>query len=58
MTGSKRVVHWTSETWCESSEIAGSPHTEIKSISGETTLSGIVETAENEYQKKMHICTD
>jgi hypothetical protein len=25
MTGSKRVVHWTSETWCECSEIAGSP---------------------------------
>ncbi len=26
MTGSKQVVHWTSETWCECSEIAGSPH--------------------------------
>ncbi len=25
MTGSKRVAHWTSETWCEWSEIAGSP---------------------------------
>jgi hypothetical protein len=25
MTGSKRVVHWTSETWWEWSEIAGSP---------------------------------
>ncbi len=25
MTGSKRVVHWTSETLCESSEIACSP---------------------------------
>jgi hypothetical protein len=25
VTGSKRVVHWTSETWCECSEIAGSP---------------------------------
>ncbi len=25
MTGSKRVVHWTSETWCKCSEIAGSP---------------------------------
>jgi hypothetical protein len=25
MTGSKRVVHWTCETWCEFSEIAGSP---------------------------------
>jgi hypothetical protein len=24
MTGSKQVVHWTSETWCECSEIAGS----------------------------------
>jgi hypothetical protein len=24
MTGSKRVVHWTSETWYECSEIAGS----------------------------------
>jgi hypothetical protein len=24
MTGCKRVVHWTSETWCECSEIAGS----------------------------------
>jgi hypothetical protein len=24
MTGSKRVVRWTSETWCECSEIAGS----------------------------------
>ncbi len=23
MTGSKRVVHWTCETWCEFSEIAG-----------------------------------
>ncbi len=26
MTGSKWVVHWTSETWWEWSEIAGSPH--------------------------------
>ncbi len=26
-TGSKQVVHWTSETWCECSEIAGSTHT-------------------------------
>jgi hypothetical protein len=25
MTGSKQVVHWTSETWCECIEIAGSP---------------------------------
>jgi hypothetical protein len=25
MTGRKRVVHWTSETWYECSEIAGSP---------------------------------
>ncbi len=25
MTGSKRVVHWTSETWCECIEVAGSP---------------------------------
>jgi hypothetical protein len=25
MTRSKQVVHWTSETWCENSEIAGSP---------------------------------
>jgi hypothetical protein len=25
MTGSKLVVHCTSETWCECSEIAGSP---------------------------------
>jgi hypothetical protein len=25
MTGSKWVVHWTSETWCKCSEIAGSP---------------------------------
>ncbi len=25
MTGSKQVVHWTSETWWEWSEIAGSP---------------------------------
>ncbi len=25
MTGNKRVVHWTSEKWCECSEIAGSP---------------------------------
>jgi hypothetical protein len=25
MTGSKQVVHWTSETWCKCSEIAGSP---------------------------------
>ncbi len=24
VTGSKQVVHWTSETWCECSEIAGS----------------------------------
>ncbi len=24
MIGSKQVVHWTSETWCECSEIAGS----------------------------------
>ncbi len=24
MTGFKQVVHWTSETWCECSEIAGS----------------------------------
>jgi hypothetical protein len=26
VTESKRVVHWISETWCEFSEIAGSPH--------------------------------
>jgi hypothetical protein len=26
MTGSKRVVHWTSETLCKCSEIAGFPH--------------------------------
>jgi hypothetical protein len=26
MTGSKRVVNWTSETWCEGNEVAGSPH--------------------------------
>jgi hypothetical protein len=25
MMGSKPVVHWTSETWCEYGEIAGSP---------------------------------
>ncbi len=25
MTGSKQIVHWTSETWCECNEIAGSP---------------------------------
>jgi hypothetical protein len=25
MTGRKWVVHWTSETWCECSEITGSP---------------------------------
>jgi hypothetical protein len=25
MTGSKQVVHWTSETWCKCNEIAGSP---------------------------------
>jgi hypothetical protein len=25
MMGGKQVVHWTSETWCECSEIAGSP---------------------------------
>jgi hypothetical protein len=25
MMGSKRVVQWTSETWCECSEFAGSP---------------------------------
>ncbi len=25
MTGSKLVVHWTSETWCDCSEITGSP---------------------------------
>jgi hypothetical protein len=25
MMGSKQVVHWTSETWYECSEIAGSP---------------------------------
>jgi hypothetical protein len=25
MTGSKQVAHWTSETWYECSEIAGSP---------------------------------
>jgi hypothetical protein len=24
MTGNQRVVHWTSETWCECSEITGS----------------------------------
>jgi hypothetical protein len=29
MTGSKWVVHWTSETWCECSEIAGSPQRTI-----------------------------
>jgi hypothetical protein len=25
VAGSKQVVHWTSETWSESCEIAGSP---------------------------------
>jgi hypothetical protein len=25
MTGSKQVVHWIRETWCEWCEIAGSP---------------------------------
>jgi hypothetical protein len=25
MTGSKRGVHWTRKTWCDCSEIAGSP---------------------------------
>jgi hypothetical protein len=25
MTGSKQIANWTSETWCECSEIAGSP---------------------------------
>jgi hypothetical protein len=25
MTVSQQVVHWTSETWCECSEIASSP---------------------------------
>ncbi len=29
--GSKWVVHWTSETWCKCSEIAGSPHKPPKS---------------------------
>jgi hypothetical protein len=29
MTGSKRLVHRTSETWCECSEIAGSPHNNL-----------------------------
>jgi hypothetical protein len=26
MTGSKQIVHWISETWCECSEIAGFAH--------------------------------
>ncbi len=30
ITGSKRVVHWTSETWYECSEIAASPQSGIK----------------------------
>jgi hypothetical protein len=32
MTGSKRVVHWTSETWCECSEIASSPQIHVLTI--------------------------
>jgi hypothetical protein len=36
MMGRKRVVHWTSETWCECSEIAGSlqPHTSVADYVG------------------------
>jgi hypothetical protein len=29
MTGSKQVVHWTSESWCVGSEIACSQHKEL-----------------------------
>ncbi len=29
MMGSKQVVHWTSKTWCECSESASSPQSEI-----------------------------
>jgi hypothetical protein len=32
MTGSKRVVHWTSETWYECSDIAGSPQSEVYTL--------------------------
>jgi hypothetical protein len=32
MTGSKQVVHWTSETWYECSEIAGSPQNCCKQV--------------------------
>ncbi len=32
VTGSKQVVHWTSETWWEWSEIAGSPHMQRKNF--------------------------
>ncbi len=30
--GSKQVVHWTSETWCECSDIAGSPHIHVFAV--------------------------
>jgi hypothetical protein len=32
MTGSKRVVHWTSETWCECNEIAALHTTNIDKL--------------------------
>jgi hypothetical protein len=32
MTGSKRVVHWTCETWYECSEIVGSPQNCCKEV--------------------------
>jgi hypothetical protein len=32
VAGSKQVVHWTSETWWESCEIAGSPHIKLSPL--------------------------
>jgi hypothetical protein len=36
MTGSQQVVHWTSETWCECGEIAGSPPPAADSVGCES----------------------
>ncbi len=37
ITGSKLVVHWTSETWCECSEIAGSPQCALSNYTTSST---------------------
>ncbi len=40
MTGSKGLTHWTSETVCEYSEIAGSPHSSLLTLTNPSHLYG------------------